>query len=77
MNGFEGYLQGRFQRLDVLEILPQGILKFERLLVYLLSPLRLILTTENPTRHILGLKNENTKLGDNHMVDLRGAIESG
>lgn len=79
-NGVDGVgrqLQRHLQRLDVLEVLPKRVLKFEGLLVYLLRPLGLIFTTENPPRHILGLKHENPEWRNNHMVDLGGAVQGG
>lgn len=77
VNGAGWQLQRHLQRLDVLEVLPKRVLKFEGLFVYLLRPLGLIFTTENPARHILGLKNENPERRNNHMVDLCGTVQGG
>ncbi len=67
-------VQERFQRLDMLVILVQKILKLELLLENLLRPLALARLTEDPALHVLRLNDEDTVLGHDDLIDLRRAI---
>ncbi|MOA11045.1 hypothetical protein D3C78_1309610 [compost metagenome] len=63
------------QRLEVLVVLPQRVLKLEALLEELLRPLGLLLTAEDPATHVLSFQHENAEARDEHVVDLRGAVQ--
>ena len=66
--------KGGFQRLEVLVVLPQWVLKFERALVELLRPLRLLLAAEDPAAHVLRFQHEDAVRREEYVVDLRGAV---
>lgn len=50
--------KGGFQGFEVLVVLSQRVLEFERALVELLRPLRLLLAAENPAAHVLRFQHE-------------------
>ena len=74
MDGIWRYVEQAFQRFHVLVVLAQRVLELEALAVELLGPLGLAFVAEDPTRHVLGLDDEDAVAGDQHVVDLRGAV---
>ena len=66
--------KGGFQGFEVLVVLAQRVLEFERVLVELLRPLRLLLAAEDPAAHILRFQHEDAVGREEHVVDLRGAV---
>lgn len=74
VNGRRRHIKHRFQRLHMLVVLTERILKSERLPKYCLSPLGLTFTPEDPTSHVLSFHNEYAKSTHDDMVNLRGAV---
>ena len=63
-----------FQGFEVLVVLPQRVLEFERAFVELLRPLRLVLAAEDPAAHVLRFQHEDAVGREEYVVDLRGAV---
>ena len=66
--------KGGFQGFEVLVVLSQRVLEFERALVELLRPLRLLLAAENPAAHVLRFQHEDAVGGEEYVVDLCRAV---
>jgi len=66
--------KGGFQGLEVLVVLPQWVLEFERAFVELLRPLWLLLAAKDPAAHVLGFQHEDAVGREEDMVDLGGAV---
>lgn len=63
--------------LCVAVILPQRVLEAVLLSEQNLGPMRIGLTAEDPSSHVLCLDHEDAKFGHNNMIDLRGAVFGG
>lgn len=66
--------KGGFQGFEVLVVLPQRVLEFERAFVELLRPLRLLFAAEDPAAHVLRFQHEDAVGREEDVVDLRGAV---
>lgn len=62
------------QGFRVLIVLMQGILKADELRIDLLCPSALLPAARDKPLHVFRFKHENAVLGDNDMINLRGAI---
>lgn len=68
------YLQGGFEGFQVLVVLAQRVLEFERALEELLRPLGLALRTKNPPPHVFSFEYENAVHRHDDVIDLRRAV---
>ncbi|MCY1216259.1 hypothetical protein D9M72_281310 [compost metagenome] len=66
--------QGVFQSFEVLVVLPQRVLEFERALVELLRPLCLLFAAEDPAADVLRFHHEDAVGREENVVDLRSAV---